>query len=301
MAPMIGIKERRQAVVKAELWLLGVVVVWGANYPLAKYGLTGLNEFVFNSIRYLVATAVLAVPFAFGARWVRIAAADRPKILATGIIANVVYQVMFIVGLSLTTAGNAAVILSTSPLWTTYFSSRLHKEQIDSQVWTGMTISLLGIIMIIVGSGKKLALGGHELIGDCIVFVAASLWGLTTNMQKPLLMRYSPTQIAFSLVGIGGIGLAAIATPVAATYSWGDVHWTYYLAAILSGAFSIGIANNIWSRGVQQLGPSRTSNFNNLVPILAFVISFLTLNEQLLPIQIVGAGVTITGVWIARR
>jgi drug/metabolite transporter (DMT)-like permease len=52
---------------------------------------------------------------------------------------------------------------------------------------------------------------------------------------------------------------------------------------------------------VKHLGPGRTANFNNLVPVLAFIFSYFTLHEQLLPIQFVGAGVTVVGIWIARR
>ena len=68
-----------------------------------------------------------------------------------------------------------------------------------------------------------------------------------------------------------------------------------------SGAFSIGVANAIWTFGVKRLGPGRTSNFQNLVPVLAFIISYFTLNEEIAPIHFVGAAVTIAGVWYARR
>ncbi|MBI3765276.1 MAG: DMT family transporter [Ignavibacteriales bacterium] len=293
--------SKRALELKVELWLLVVVVVWAANYPVAKYGLQGMNPFVFNALRYLVAALVLAAPLVRWSLWQPIERTDVPRILRAGMIASVIYQIAFITGLSLTTAGNSAVLLSTSPLWTMFLNARIHKEKIQPLMWVGMGVSLCGVIMIISGSGKKIELGGNELIGDVITLAAAALWGLNTNLQKPLLVRYSPTQLAFLLTAIGAIGLSLIAAPALVSYEWTSVHWTYYLAAILSGALSIGIANGLWSNGVRQLGPSRTANFNNLVPVFAFGISYLALREQLLPIQFLGAGVTIVGVWIARR
>ncbi len=284
-----------------ERLLLAVVIIWAANYPVAKYGLEGLNQLVFNSIRFIVAAAVIAVPVARGERWIPIERRDRPKLLKAGIIASVIYQVAFVVALSMTTAGNAAILLSTSPLWTILLNARMHREKIEPMMMAGMVVSLCGIAMIIVGSGTKLAFGGMEFIGDLIALTAAALWGLNTAMQKPLLVRYSSIQLAFILVSVGAVGLTLIAIPAAVTLSWESVHWTYYLAAVASGALSIGVGNAIWSRGVKHLGPGRTAAFNNLVPVLAFIFSFLTLHEELLPVQFVGAGVTVAGVWIARK
>lgn len=278
-----------------------VAFIWAANFPISKWGIAGLDIFVFNAVRFIVAFAIVAVFFAARFTWAPIDPADRRRLLWIGFVANVVYQMAFIVGLSLTTAGNAAILLATSPLWTVFLNARLHKEPISPAMWLGMTISLIGVVMIIIGSGKKLEFGSTALIGDVVMLTAAALWGLNTNLQKPLVARYSAVQVTLIMLAIGAIGLTLAAIPSGITVPFLEVHWSYYLAAVISGAFSIGIANVIWSIGVKRLGPSRTGNFHNLVPVLAFTISYFTLDEQVLPIQIAGAAVTVVGVWVARR
>lgn len=293
--------DNRSREIAAEISLLFVMLIWGANYPLAKYALGGMNTFVFNAIRFAVAAIVLLLFFLLRSEWKPVQKGDWGKLIRAGFVGNVIYQMAFIIGLSLTTAGNSAVLLSTSPLWTVFLNARMHKEKIRPLTWAGMAISLLGIILIIAGSGKKIALGGNELIGDIIILCAAILWALNTNLQKPLLVHYSPAQLSLVMIAIGSLGLSVVALPAVVTFDWAALDWTYYVAAIASGAFSIGIANLVWSRGVKRLGPSRTSNFNNLVPVIALMISYFTLHEQLLPIQFVGAGITVIGIWIARR
>ncbi|MBI1805905.1 MAG: DMT family transporter, partial [Ignavibacteria bacterium] len=96
--------SKRALELKVELWLLVVVVVWAANYPVAKYGLQGMNPFVFNALRYLVAALVLAAPLVRWSLWQPIERTDVPRILRAGMIASVIYQIAFITGLSLTTA-----------------------------------------------------------------------------------------------------------------------------------------------------------------------------------------------------
>jgi drug/metabolite transporter (DMT)-like permease len=155
--------------------------------------------------------------------------------------------------------------------------------------------------MIIIGSGKKLEVDSSAVIGDLICIAAAMFWALNTNLQKPLLARYSPTQLALIMITVGAVGLSVIAIAPALALSWGSVHWTYYGAAVASGALSIAAANLFWSYGVKRLGPGRTANFGNLVPVLAFVISYFTLNEEIFLVQLIGAGITVLGVWLARR
>ena len=281
--------------------LLTVIVIWASNFPIAKWGLREIEPLLFNAIRYTVATALLLVLYFSRSSWAPVQMSDWPKIIGIGFLANVVYQMAFIFGLNLTTAGNSAVLLSTAPLWTLLISARLHKEKIRPMMWGGMMTSFIGVLMIIIGSGKKLEIGSSALFGDLITLGAAFLWGLNTNLQKTLLTRYSPLQLTLAMITVGALGLSLSALPSAMEFNWRSVDWTYYAAAVASGALSIAIANVGWSAGVKRLGPSRTANFGNLVPVLAFLISYLVLDENVLLIQVVGAAVTIGGVWLARR
>ena len=291
----------RSREILAEALLLAVVLIWASNFPIAKYAISRLDIFLFNGIRFVVAGLMLTMIFRARFTWTPIEKTDWPKLLRAGLVANVLYQVAFIVGLSMTTAGNSAVLLATAPLWTVFLNARIHRERIRPLIWVGMLVSLFGVVMIIIGSGKKLEFGGTELFGDLISLTAAFLWGLNTNLQKPLLARYATLQISLVMISVGAVVLTALAIPAALALDWGSVHWTYYAAAIVSGALSIALANIFWSFGVKRLGPRKTGNFSNLVPVLALVIAYFTLHEELFLIQFIGVAVTLAGVWVARR
>jgi drug/metabolite transporter (DMT)-like permease len=286
---------------RTELLVLGVILIWATNFPIAKWGLRGIEPLLFNALRYVVASALLAFMYFARTAWTPVQASDWVKIAGLGILANFVYQMAFIFGLNMTTAGNSAVLLSTAPLWTVFISSRMHNEKIRPVMWAGMTISFCGVVLIIIGSGKKLELGSAALFGDLLTIGAAFLWGLNTNLQKPLLTRYSPLHLTLLMICVGTFFLTISAVPSSFSFAWQSTDWTYYLAAIASGALSIAVANVFWSVGVKRLGPGRTANFGNLVPVIAFLVSFVVLDEEILLIQVVGAAVTISGVWLARR
>jgi drug/metabolite transporter (DMT)-like permease len=293
--------EPRLNIRRAQLLLLLTATIWASNYPIAKYALSQMNALVFNGFRFITAAAVLSLIIVSRGEWISVARADWRNILRVGIVASVLYQCAFIVGLNLTTAGNAAVIMATSPLWTLFINARLHKEKIQPQMWLGIALSLFGILLIIAGSGKKLSLGGFEIIGDLICVAASMFWALNTNMQKPLLARYSPLHLATLSVAIGAVGLSLVAIPNAVTANWSSFGWNVWLAVLVSGGLSIGIANVFWSNGVQQLGPGKTAPFSNLIPVIAFALSYFVLNENVNTMQIIGSAITIAGVWLARR
>jgi len=292
---------QRKQELRAEAWLLLVVFVWAANYPLAKWAIGGMNVAIFNAIRFITAPAVAAIIMASRSAWKPVERASLRRILSTGVVAHILYQVVFMYGLSLTSAGNSAVFMATSPLWTLFINAKLHKEKIGAAMWLGMGISLIGIVSIIIGSGREFSLGGKAIFGDLICLMSAMFWGLQSNLQKPLVADYSVFQLTFLLTAVGGIGLSLLAIPAAVTFPWQETPWIYFAAAIASGAVSIGMGNILWSNGLKRIGPGRTSNFSNLIPVLAFALAYFTLHEEVTLIQLCGVAVTMVGVGVARR
>jgi len=287
--------------VRAEALLLLVVTLWAANFPVAKWGIDGLGTYAFNSLRYLVASVVLGVLFFARSKWAPIQREDIGKIVVVSVVASIVYQMVFILGLSLTSPGNSAVLLSTAPLWIVFISSWMHREAVRRSVWIGMVVSLIGVVLIIFGSGKEVSFGSSGVAGDVITLGAAILWGLVTNLQKPLLARYSALQLNLIMVLFGAVGLTLVAIPAFSAIDFAAVDGSYYWAGIASGALSIGVANLLWSVGVKRLGPSRTGNFGNLVPVLAFVFAYVAFGEPVHLQQGIGAAVVLAGVMVARR
>lgn len=284
-----------------ESLLLVCVFIWAANAPLVKFGISGLDVLVFNGIRFIVAGTTLALLYRARSMWQPIPARDWLRLFGLAMIAHVIYQLAYIFGIKNTTVGNSAIILSTSPLWTVFFNSMIHREKIPSQAWWGTTVSLLGIVLIVVGTGSHVEFGGDALLGDGLSLCAALLWGLSTTLQKNFLRVYSATQLSAILVSMGAAVLTVLAIPSALDLEWGSVRASYYGAAVTSGAMSIGASTVLWAVGIKNIGPRKTANFNNLVPILAFVFAYLTLGEQIFLLQILGAMVTLIGVWLARR
>ena len=73
-----------------------------------------------------------------------------------------------------------------------------------------------------------------------------------------------------------------------------------WLGVAYAGFLAIGLAYLLWYRGVEKLGNNRTALYSNLVPVAALLTAWLWLGETPTPLQLLGAGVILTGLSVAR-
>lgn len=70
---------------------------------------------------------------------------------------------------------------------------------------------------------------------------------------------------------------------------------------IYSGALSIWLAYLIWNNGIVNVGPVKTSVYQNLVPVLGLIFGIILLNESLSYLQYIGSAIVVMGIVLTRR
>jgi drug/metabolite transporter (DMT)-like permease len=281
-----------------ETSLLAMVLVWGTNFAVVKRTLQAFEPLAFNGLRFVIASAfVAAVLRAQGP----IALPDRrdvPRLVAVGVLGNVVYQVAFISGLASTHAGHASVVLALSPMFTALLSRFTGHEQPGPRTWTGAAASILGIALVTSTSRGSDAPPG-ALLGDLVLVGAAFLWACYTVASQPLVRRYGSVPTTAWTLWIGTPPLLLIGIPSLARERWGAVSAGAWGGLLFSACLSIGAAYLIWYRGVERIGNTRTAIFSNLTPLVALGVSALWLGERPPPIALLGVVLTLGGVaWV---
>ena len=69
---------------------------------------------------------------------------------------------------------------------------------------------------------------------------------------------------------------------------------------VASGLLAVSMAYIAWNKGIQKLGATRTAVYTNLVPVLASIIAYLFLGEQLGWQFWVGMALVLAGVSLTR-
>lgn len=283
-----------------DLGLVLMALIWGVNFPLIKATLAEVSPLAFNALRFpLAALTVLLILKATGGI-LRPEKKDWPRLVALGILGNVVYQGFFIFGLNATFAGNASILLATTPAWTLALSTIRGHERPGLMVWLGILATLLGMFLVILGGELALGLRSSALKGDLLIIGAAVTWSFFTVGSRGMVLKYGSLPVTAWTLFVGTMGLVVLGfpsllrTPLAQTSSlaWFTVGY--------SGILAIGLAYILWYTGVQRIGNSRTAAYSNLTPVVALAVAWIWLKEEPEPLQILGAAVVLTGLTLAR-
>jgi drug/metabolite transporter (DMT)-like permease len=217
------------------------------------------------------------------------------------LIGNTVYQFLFINGIDRTTAINSSLILATTPIFVALLNSVLGVEKVERKVWRSVLLSFIGIFLIVWGAGRTLTMTDQSWIGDLLILAGTICWSTYTVLSKPLLQRYTPLKLTTLTIVIGTPLLVLVSIPSLKAQNWSFVSLQGWLSLAYSFCFTIAIGYVIWYTGVSRIGSARTALYENLMTVIAIAVAWLLLSERMTPLQVLGAVMVLTSLYLARR
>ena len=265
-----------------------------------------MHPFALNVFRFIISTVALGAMLAIQRRSLRLFNWQTLKphfkgVFLMGLLGYFIYQVAFIMGIERTTAGNSALIMSSTPMWTAIVGMLFRFEHLRTQAWLGLALSMAGTVLVVMFGSKAIDLSGAYFTGNLITLAAAILWGTYSAFSRPMSQRVDPLTLT-----IAGLICALplnvlIAMPYFEQIDWSVVTFPVWAAILYSGGLSTGIAVAIWVILIQRSGATHTAAFGNLVPLVAITGSFFLLGEVITIPQILGGSAIIGGLLIMRN
>ena len=290
----------RASELRAHFALLFMVVIWAVNFSVAKVALEALSPLAFNALRFPMAAALLYLVLRMRGGIPLPTRAELPRVLALGLLGNLMYQMFFIFGLDRTRAGNASLLLASTPIITALLSASLGHERVRPRVWLGVLATFGGILLVVLGGRGQVEAGRDTLAGDLLMFGASITWAFYTVGSRPLLKRYGALPVTAWTLWIGTAGIVSAGLIDTLRTNWENVPSSTWLAVVYAGVLSIGVAYIIWYYAVGVLGNTRTSTYSNIVPVVALAVAWLWLGEVPTAAQLMGTAVIVTGVTVAQ-
>jgi drug/metabolite transporter (DMT)-like permease len=211
------------------------------------------------------------------------------------------YNTFAYLGLQTTTATNAVLLVSTTPVLIPVLSFLLLGQRIGLRQAAGILLSLAGVA-VIVARGELGALGALGLAsGDLWILAAVVSWALYS-----VCLRWRPAHL--DPLALLAVTMAIGLVPLVPLYGWelgqglGFQLNPVTLAAIgYVALFPSILAYVFWNRAVAQLGANRTGQFLHLVPAFGALLAMPLLGERLHPFHLVGIGLIGGGIVLATR
>jgi len=281
----------------AELLLVLVVFIWGANFIVMKAAFRELPPLAFNAVRMTVAAALMGGIWLGRERQRKMPRSDWLQLAGVGLLGNTCYQILFVIGLDLTTSAISSLLIGTIPIWTALLAMALGWERISQRTWLGIALAFVGVILVTLGSSQGNSLARDLLLGNLLTLGAAICWAGYTVFSKRLLERYSALRVSAVGLVLGVPGLWPFALPDLLSVDWRALSPWVYGSILYTSCFPIALAYLIWSYSIQQLGAARTAVFNNAVPVVTFALASLVLHEPITWLQLLGGAIVLGGVW----
>jgi drug/metabolite transporter (DMT)-like permease len=283
---------------KAGHFFLGIVVLtWGANFGIVKSAYDYFPPLLFGALRFTVMGILLLALTFFREKGIQLRKEDLGSIIMVGTLGLGLYQVLWSLGLNLTSPSNSALILSIQPLLGVLYVDLIKKEHVGRQQYWGMLLALIGVVFVILKPTAKLHFSLETLPGDLLTLLAAFCAAIFFSVwSKPLLKSYSPLRLMSYCMIIGSLVLW-IASPFSAQpVVWGQVlektWWSMGYAVVFSGM----LGHVFWYEGLERIGVTKSMVYLYFIPIWAVVFNFLMMGETIFLQQILGGVLILLGV-----
>ncbi len=295
-----------------DLALAFVVIIWGISPSFFKVALEEMEPFAFTYVRFLLITSVALVVLWLHARrggraW-RIERRDIGPLVLSGLSGYGIYQLFYIAGLNLTTVFASSLLLATVPLFSAILLALLRTERVGLVQWLGILLAFVGVALFLLSATGHVEYAGAErhvtpktmVVGDVLTLVTAVSFAFYGITNKKLGARFSQAELMCYTLIVGTVTLTPVGVPALFHQPWSQVTWRSWLVMGYAVIFPIYVSYAIWNWAIVQRSVGYVTLYNYLVPILGGIGSFLLLGERFSAGQMVGAGVVLAGLLLAR-
>jgi drug/metabolite transporter (DMT)-like permease len=278
--------------------LIFVQVSFGLMHVVAKGVLTELEPLQLAALRVLLATPLLLV-IAWRHDGILPPRRELPMLALLGLLGVFLNQVLFIFGLDRTTATNAAILMTSVPVFAIGVAALLRIERIGRATVVGVSLTVAGCLALL--DPTRFSSAGDSAPGNLLILLNALCYATFLVVQRPILRRLPwRTVIAWSFL-FGTLGVAAVGGPGLArleptTISGGT--WLG-LAFIVLVPTVLGYALATWA--VRRSSPSLVAAYITLQPVVAAATAVAFLGESVGPAEIAGFVLITAGLWVVGR
>lgn len=203
-------------------------------------------------------------------------------------------------GLQTTTATNALLINSSIPIFIIILSAIIFKTSITKIQFSGVILSTLGVIYLILKGEIDHIFELEFTHGDLWIIVACVDWALYT-----VLLKYKPKELnsieffsITTLIGTIILFIVFLYQGYSFEFSFLEKNEVLYSLAYIVIFPSI-LSFYFWNRAILEVGANKAGQFTHLMPIFGAILAYFFLGEVMQTYHIVGIILIFLGIYLS--
>ena len=278
------------------LAFFSIYVIWGSTYLLNKIAVGELEPFMLASVRFTTAGLLIFII----AKIMGISLAITKKQFKNTVIAGFLFlgfgNGIIVWALKYVDSGFAALEISAQPLVVLLLMWMVQGKKIKPMSMVGVVLGVIGIYLLV--SQKELISQENSVIGMIMIFVCMISWAYgSLFVGKADLPSNFFVNTGYQMFTAG---LILATTSLLFGESWSlPTEWSpsVQYSMILLVIFGSIIAFTSFNYLLKVVSPEKVATSTYVNPIIALLLGWYFLNEQITTQSIIAAAVLLTGVY----
>ena len=252
--------------------LVLVQLIFGLHYLTTSLIVDRVDAFEWTAIRILLAGILMFVFY-------RKRILNFPKgkdwnfLIVLSILGIILNTALFTKGLELTTPAHASLLSCMIPVMTLIFAWILGYEEINRYKSLSLIIAMSGALILL--GIDNLDVSSDLFIGDILVFINFTCFGLFLVLSKSMIKHHSPFGLSVLVMSIGAVLLLPLSAKglYFSHDSWLNLPWWIYVAAFYSVFFATVVTYSLNYYAMSHVDSSKVALFIYLQPVVAGTLS----------------------------
>src|SRR5262245_27183080 len=277
-----------------------VCIVWGTTYLGIRVAVQSIPPVLLTGIRYTLAGIVLVT-------LLRLRGERIPRDPRT--LANITVVAVLLIGGGNSAlvwaehwvpSGLAALLVATAPFWAAILEAvRRDGERMGLRGLIGMTVGFAGVALLVTPGGANGAFDSRFLLGALVIQIGAIAWQGGSVHAKRALAKVPPLMSAALQSLIGGVLLDVVGLAIGEAPHFHPTARSLIALAYLTVFGSI-IAYSAYTYALAHIPMTTMPLYAYVNPIVAVILGWLILGEQLTWISIVAMVIILSGMAIVQ-
>lgn len=282
---------------------IGVALTWGLSFMFTRGALDQMSPFHLLGLRFAAALAAMALLRALRIIRIAVAPADYISLLPLAVFQPIVYFSSETVGILLTSASYAGMMIAAIPIVVAILSAIILREYPNRPQVIFIIASVAGVIFIIFMDNQSIA--GVNPVGTLALLGAVTAAAFYNIASRKASTTHSPLQITWVMMVVGTVifNMIALIQHLLA----GNVE-TYlapladlWITVIYLGMISSVVAFFLYNFVLSKVTATQASVFANMITVVAIAAGVIFRGEIIFWYHLAGTAAILVGVWGTNR
>lgn len=282
--------------IKAHILMIILVMMWGFDYVVAKFGMYDLTPTCLLFSRISIGAITLGIVKVIRRDKSFIALKDIPLVIACAIFGEIVYFECEFNAMSYLPVSLLTILLAFVPALSVLVERVIFKRKANKKIILGILFCIVGIAFVI-GADFSVLLEGR-LFGYLLAFGAVISWNIF-NFITDALGKYDSVNLAFLQLTCAALILLPPALhSMPALSTWPGSLWAIVL---YMGILNAALGFVIYVYAIKAIGPTPTAVYSDFMPVSTAICGLIFLHETITPLQIIGGIIVVAAGYVVIR